>query len=76
MKFKKRQDGRYEAKVTLGKDSTGKVLRKSIYANTIKDLEQKISAGLNSGYDYIFCVVDMDTKDNEPECSLYQKLKA
>ena len=42
MKFKKRQDGRYEAKVTLGKDSTGKVLRKSIYANTIKDLEQKI----------------------------------
>ena len=42
MKFKKRQDGRYEAKVTLGKDSTGKVLRKSIYANTIKELEQKI----------------------------------
>ena len=42
----------------------------------LKDLEQKISAGLNSGYDYIFCVVDMDTKDNEPECSLYQKLKA
>lgn len=42
----------------------------------LKDLEQKISAGLNSGYDYIFCVIDMDTKDNEPECSLYQKLKA
>jgi hypothetical protein len=37
----------------------------------LKDLEQKISAGLNSGYDYIFCVVDMDTKDKEPECSLY-----
>lgn len=41
----------------------------------IKDLEQKIAEGVSSGYDYIFCVIDMDTKDKEPECSLYKKMK-
>lgn len=41
----------------------------------IKDLEQKIVEGVNNGYDYIFCVIDMDTKDKEPECSQYQKMK-
>ena len=41
----------------------------------IKDLEQKISEGVNKGYDYIFCIIDMDTKDKEPECSQYKKLK-
>ena len=28
------------------------------------------------GYSHIFCIIDMDTKDKEPEHSQYQKLKA
>ena len=28
------------------------------------------------GYSHIFCIIDMDTKDKEPERSQYQKLKA
>lgn len=27
------------------------------------------------GYDYIFCVIDMDTKDEEPERTQYARLK-
>ena len=27
------------------------------------------------GYNHIFCIIDMDTKDKEPERSQYQKLK-
>ena len=27
------------------------------------------------GYSHIFCIIDMDTKDKEPERSQYQKLK-
>ncbi len=41
----------------------------------IKDLEAKIINGINSGYDNIYCVIDMDTKDQEHEHSLYEKLK-
>ncbi len=29
----------------------------------IKQLEQKIKEGISMGYDYIYCVIDMDTKD-------------
>ena len=42
----------------------------------IKDLEAKIDEGVAMGYSHIFCIIDMDTKDKEPECSQYQKLKA
>ncbi len=42
----------------------------------IKDLEAKIADGVAMGYSHIFCIVDMDTKDVEPERSHYQKLKA
>lgn len=28
------------------------------------------------GYNHIFCIIDMDTKDVEPERSQYQRLKA
>ena len=31
---------------------------------------------LQMGYSHIFCIIDMDTKDREPERSQYQKLKA
>ncbi|WP_455972588.1 RloB family protein [Bacteroides congonensis] len=42
----------------------------------IKELETKISEGVAMGYSRIFCIIDMDTKDKEPEHSQYQKLKA
>ncbi len=42
----------------------------------IKELEAKIADGVGMGYNQIFCIIDMDTKDGEPERSQYQKLKA
>lgn len=42
---------------------------------SIKELELKITDGISMGYDYIFCVIDMDTKDEEPERTQYAKLK-
>ena len=42
----------------------------------IKELDAKIAEGVAMGYSHIFCIIDMDTKDKEPEHSQYQKLKA
>lgn len=42
---------------------------------SMKELEAKIADGVVMGYNHIFCIVDMDTKDVEPERSQYQKLK-
>ena len=42
----------------------------------LKDLEAKIAEGVAMGYNYIFCIIDMDTKNEEPERSQYQKLRA
>ena len=42
---------------------------------SIKELDAKIADGVAMGYSHIFCIVDMDTKDVEPERSQYQKLK-
>lgn len=42
----------------------------------IKELDAKIADGVAMGYSHIFCIIDMDTKDVEPERSQYQKLKA
>lgn len=42
---------------------------------SIKELDLKIAEGMAMGYSHIFCVIDMDTKNIEPECSQYQKLK-
>ena len=42
----------------------------------IKELDAKIAEGVAMGYNHIFCIIDMDTKDKEPERSQYQKLKA
>ena len=42
----------------------------------IKELDSKIAEGVALGYNHIFCIFDMDTKDKEPERSQYQKLKA
>ncbi len=41
----------------------------------IKELEAKIEDGVDMGYNYIFCIIDMDAKDKEPERTQYQKLK-
>ena len=43
---------------------------------SIKELEQKIDEGVAMGYSHIFCIIDMDTKDQEPERTQYAKLKA
>ena len=40
----------------------------------IKELDAKIAEGVAMGYSH--CIIDMDTKDKEPERSQYQKLKA
>ena len=42
---------------------------------SMKELEEKIENGIADGYDRIFCVIDMDTKDEEPERSQYTRLK-
>jgi len=43
---------------------------------SIKELELKIEEGVAMGYNHIFCVIDMDTKDQETERTQYAKLKA
>ena len=43
---------------------------------SIKELELKIEEGVAMGYNHIFCVIDMDTKDQEPERTQYMKLRA
>lgn len=43
---------------------------------SIEELEIKIEDGIAMGYNRIFCIIDMDTKDKEPERSQYQSLKA
>lgn len=42
----------------------------------LKELDAKIEEGVAMGYSHVFCVIDMDTKDKEPERSLYKRLKA
>ena len=41
----------------------------------IKELDTKIANGVEMGYNRIFCIIDMDTKDAEPEKSQYVRLK-
>ena len=43
--------------------------------SSIKELEEKIEEGIADGYDHIFCVIDMDTKDADPERTQYARLK-
>lgn len=42
---------------------------------SMKELGKKIEQGVDLGYDYIFCVVDMDTKNIDSEKRLYENLK-
>lgn len=41
----------------------------------MKELEAKIADGIEMGYSHIFCIIDMDTKDEEPEKTQYARLK-
>lgn len=41
----------------------------------LQELEAKIFEGIQLGYRYIFCVIDMDNKGDEPVRSQYAKLK-
>lgn len=40
-KIKKREDGRYEKKITVGRNKDGSLNRKTVYAKTQKELDQK-----------------------------------
>ena len=42
----------------------------------LKELGIKKEEGIAMGYNHIFCIVDMDTKDKEPERSQYKRLRA
>jgi len=42
---------------------------------TIKGLEAKVAESVEMGFSHIFCIIDMDTKDKEPEKSQYVRLK-
>lgn len=44
--------------------------------SSLNELEAKIEEGVEKGYNHIFCVVDMDTKDEAAERAKYDKLKA
>lgn len=41
----------------------------------IKELDVKIAEGIEMGYNRIFCIIDMDTKNKEPEHTQYERLK-
>ncbi len=43
---------------------------------SIEELETKIREAAEKGYTHIFCVIDMDNKDEGPERTQYNKLKA
>jgi integrase len=42
-KYKKRKDGRYSTNINVSRDEDGKPIRKTLYAKTIRELEEKIS---------------------------------
>lgn len=42
---------------------------------SIEELKIKIREAVEKGYTYVFCIIDMDNKDKEPERTRYKKLK-
>lgn len=42
-KYKKRSDGRYHTKITVGYDDSGKELKKDVYGRTVQEFEQNIA---------------------------------
>ena len=43
---------------------------------SIKELEIKIREAAEKGYTHIFCIIDMDNKNKEPEHTRYKRLRA
>ena len=43
---------------------------------SIKELEIKIREAAEKGYTHIFCIIDMDNKNKEPERTRYKRLRA
>ena len=43
---------------------------------SIKELEIKIRETAEKGYTHIFCIIDMDNKNKEPERTRYKRLRA
>lgn len=41
----------------------------------LKELDKKIKEGIDLGYRYVFCIIDMDTKDEKNESAQYKNLK-
>ena len=54
-----RKDGRYEARISLGKDSTGKRIYRSFYGRTVSEVEQKLS----TIGEYTFAITEMTVKE-------------
>ena len=46
-KLKKREDGRYQKSIIVGKKPNGKYIKKSVYGKTQKELEANINALMN-----------------------------
>ena len=43
---------------------------------SISELERKIREAAEKGYTHIFCIIDMDNKNKEPERTRYKRLRA
>lgn len=55
----------------------GLQIKPEVPTNTsLAELENKIIACRNDGATYIYCIIDMDNKHNEPAKSHYKRLKA
>lgn len=59
--IRRRKDGRWEARITIGRDSDGKLIARSFYGNTQKEVKEQLAKfrkkkeeGLNTEHDYTF----------------------
>ena len=57
-----RKDGRWEARLSLGKNAAGKTLFKSFYGKTKFEAEQKLNA-VRDGTDTFYTITEMTVKD-------------
>ena len=45
----KRSDGVWSARITVGRDASGKQKRRAFYGKTRKEVQEKLTAALNDG---------------------------
>lgn len=72
-KYKKRNNGFYEAKISLGYDGNGKPVRKSVYAKSIRELENKI---FNLKQEYVIGIKSSDMLLYDYALSWFQTYKS